>query len=117
MVQQLKPNRSFFDQNFNMCKLARTRSQNIFVREIFKTMLTNIEFELKCPLKKGVYQRGQQQMFNYTSTFTSDKRLIIPSFLNYDMEFMIKTTFSTISDGNSETIADFEEIYKFVDVA
>ena len=76
----------------------------------------NIQFEMKCRFKKGVYQRNSKEILNLTSTFTSDRRLFIPSFVNYDKEFMVKMTYSTKVDGYAETITDIEESHKFVEV-
>lgn len=114
MLKQLNPKIAFFDQNINLCKVVR--NPNIFAREFFKRMIKDIQFEVKCPFKKGVYRRDPIEIFNLSTTLAADKRLSVPSFINYDKEFMIKMTFTTRVNGYQEQIADIEETNKFVDV-
>lgn len=116
-AQQLKPNITYFEQNINICHLEKTRTLNVFTKEIFKFMLTNVKFELRCPFKKGVYQRDSREVFNYTSTVASDSRLTIPSYLSFGKEIMLKFIFSTKVDGYPEIICAIEETHKFIDVA
>lgn len=112
----MKPDIPFFDQNINLCKLARARTHNVFVKEFFNGLLRNIKFEIKCPLQKGVYQRDPVNFFNLSAASTSDKRLSIPSFISYDKELMIKMTFSTKVDGRQDQIAVIEDTNKIADI-
>ena len=88
----------------------------MIVRELFRSMLKNIRFELKCPFKKGIYQRDPIEIFNLTAGLAAHNKLSIPSFVRYDKEVMIRMVFSTKNNGNSEPMLDTEETFKFVDV-
>lgn len=88
---------------------------NIYLRKIFNSLIRNIQFEIKCPFKKGVYEQVSKTKLKITTSLT-DGGLYVPSFINYDKEFMLTLTYSTKFDEYSETLAEVEERHKFVDV-
>lgn len=98
-----------FEKSFNMCQIARYQTGNVFMKEYFRELLDNIDFELKCPFKKRIYRRSQGPIYNLNSTGLS-----LPKFADYEKEYLLITSFGTKINGRIEEITHIENTFKLV---
>lgn len=92
-----------------MCFIGQTRSGNVFMREFFRELLEKVDFEIKCPYKKGVYKRLPNAYYNVNSTGVS-----VPSFITSDKEYMLILSFATKVLGKLEEVIYIEFTYKLI---
>ncbi|CAO1393211.1 unnamed protein product [Diamesa hyperborea] len=109
IVKQKDPEIILFDKNFNMCIIARIRSTNIFMKEFFRELLDNLDFEIKCPFKKGTYRREANTLYNINSTGLS-----LPKFITSDKEYMVIHSYGTRVNGKMEEVIHAELTYRLV---
>jgi len=85
-----------FKTSINVCKVAQGVLSNFMVKAVMKYFYESIDFSLRCPLKKGLYQ--------ITNLKVDDQ--ILPSVLS-NMKFKLESRFLAKVKGQKSMVLAF----------